>query len=212
MPAVYDVTFGSPALHGSVIGDWESAAVARIDRYPWGGGGCDTEARVLVDEDGLSVQFRCDDDPSAEVTQLNGPVSTDACAEWFVSAGGDEYVNVEINSLGTLLVGVGPSRTNRRLIDEELAERLTVRTGDGGGASESGWWVAARLPFDVLEEVAGFEPPEPGDRWIGNFYRTTGDGTFGVWCSPRTESPDFHRPSAFGALRFADALGPLGEG
>lgn len=212
MPVVYDVLPGSPDLHGSITDDWRSAAVAQIDRYPWGGSGCDTEARLLVDEDGFSVQFRCADDPSAEVTELNGPVSTDACAEWFVSPDGEDYLNLEINSRGTLLVGVGQNRPDRRFIDHSLADRIDVRTGEADGEDEVRWWVAARIPFDVLETFAGFERPQPGDRWAGNFYRTTADGAFAVWTPPQAESPDFHRPDSFGELRFASALGPLGKG
>lgn len=204
-------------LCGDPSGQWAAADVAEIDNYPWysAGGKQSTEARLLYDAQAIYAQFRCEDEHIfARTTELNGPVCEDSCVELFVSVepeAGPDYFNLEINCCGTVLMGFGPGRGERRRITPEPASGIRVVTSIAEATKEessadAGWWVATRVPFDVLGRFVGLEvKPQAADLWRGNFYRCGGktDPQHACWNSIEAPRPDFHRPEFFGQLRFA---------
>ena len=207
----------APPLGGAVCGTpWERARPLRIACYPWHAGGVrpSTRVRLLYDDAGLYVQFRCPDShSSARVTRLNGPVYRDSCVEFFANPhprAGAEYFNLEINCCGVFHLGRGAGREGRRLIDPVLARRLRIVSSLPGPTKEESpadslWWVAAALPFNLLSEfLATPLRPAPGDLWRANFYRCGGrtDPPYACWNGVRSPAPDFHRPESFGELRF----------
>ena len=63
------------------------------------------------------------------------------------------------------------------------------------------WWLAARLPFDVLTELTGeLISPSSGTIWRGNFHRTGVDTVSqeASWNPIRTTEKAFHKPEYFG--------------
>ena len=122
----------------------------------------------------------------------------DSCLEFFLNpcpAAQDKYVNVEVNARGTMHIGVGKERGDRRVLQEMPEDmRLSV------SGHMDGWWaVRYYLSWKLLEELTG-APHEAEMR--GNFY--TCDESihphFGCWSPVLAPAPDFHRPEYFGKL------------
>ncbi|HAU38385.1 MAG TPA: hypothetical protein DCX07_11820 [Phycisphaerales bacterium] len=207
-----------PALTGRVEGTpWALAEVARIDAFPWHSAGSRqaTQARILYDESALHVQFLCEDrHVFSRVTDLNGPVCQDSCAELFFQpdpAGG--YFNFEVNCCGVFHLGYGKERAGRKLISSALAAEISVAASEppptrAERPDDAGWWAAARLPFAVLGEFAGRTVrARAGDVWRGNLYRCGGktDPQYACWQAIDLPRPDFHCPDRFGEFRLAPA-------
>lgn len=217
-------TYEIRRVHGPVplIGEasslpWSSAQVAQIDEFPWykGGKRQATQVRLLYDDEAMYAQFVCEDSHIfAQETRLNGSVYKDSCVELFASLApdrGEHYFNLEVNCCGVFMLGFGPGRPGRKLITPQAAPRVEIRSSEGSAPrdetpADNGWWIAVRLPFDVLSELAGWRiAPAQGSKWRGNFYRCGGktDDQYGMWAPIQAPQPDFHRPEQFGQLTFA---------
>jgi len=195
---------------------WCNAETARIDQFPWhfSGRKQGTTCRVLYDSQSVYVQFQAEDRHiSARVTELNGPVCTDSCVEFFATidpARIPDYFNFETNCCGQVHLAFGPQREGRKLVPPAAAATIRIATALPGSTKEEspdddGWWLAAAIPFRTLGELAGRPVrPERGTVWRGNFYRCGGrtDPQFACWSPVRTPKPDFHRPEFFGELLF----------
>jgi len=195
---------------------WASAETARIDCYPWYAGGQkqSTAVAMLCDAGAIYFQFRCRDRHIfSQVTELNGPVCTDSCVELFAAIdpqSGPDYFNLEINCCGVMHLGFGPDRKNRRLIEPGIAAKIEIAHSVAGptkqeSPDDEAWWIAAKVPLDVLGELAGRTVrPQRGTAWRGNFYRCGGktDVQFACWNPIDTPKPDFHRPEYFGEITF----------
>ena len=207
----------APLCGNGADGTWARANVLTIDNYPWhvGGEKQSTRARVLYDDDAIYLQFQCDDEHvSAQVVDLNGRVCDDSCVEFFANVdpdGGSSYLNLEINCCGTMLMGFGHGRNDRTLISPDLAGHIEIVTSVPAETKEespddTGWWVAAAVPFNRISEFAGQEVrPQSGAVWRTNFYRCGGrtDPQHACWNPIDWPTPDYHRPEFFGELRFA---------
>jgi hypothetical protein len=185
--------------------------------FPWyvKGDKQKTLVKTLYDQAAIYLNFECDDRHSfSRTTVINGPVWTDSCVEFFAipepAAKPSHYFNLEINCCGTILFGYGPHRQERKSIPPALGARITTVASLAGPTKEespadSSWTMRARLPFDVLRELAGIPGPVSGTIWKVNFYRCGGktDEQFAAWADIRTPRPDFHRPEFFQEVVFA---------
>jgi hypothetical protein len=195
---------------------WKTATATKIDEFPWykEGKKQGTTVRLLYDDKAIYALFVCDDSHIfSKTTELNGPVCTDSCVEFFATINpekGPDYFNFEANCCGTFHLGYGPDRATRTLITPEPANRIKVATSVPQATKEesprdNGWWLAAAIPFDVIAEMAGEKAqPKAGTIWRANFYRCGGktDQQFGVWNPVSNAYPDYHRPEYFGRLKF----------
>jgi len=195
---------------------WKTAEATGIDLFPWYKEGKKqaTTVRLLYDDTAIYALFVCDDSHIfSKTTELNGPVCTDSCVEFFATIDpekGPGYFNFEANCCGMFHLGWGPERADRKLIEPELAKRIKVATSVPAAtkeesADDSGWWLAAAIPFDVIAQMSGEAvQPKAGAVWRCNFYRCGGktDQQFAVWNPVANPYPDFHRPEFFGTLRF----------
>jgi hypothetical protein len=198
---------------------WPTAAAIKIDQFPWyqGGDKQATTVRLLYDDQAVYAQFICQDKHIyAAATELNGKVWEDSCVEFFGTIHPEktpDYFNLEMNCCGTFLVGFNQGRDKGVRISPELAARVKVvsplpKAPKAESAADNGWWIAVRLPFDVIAELSG-QPVKvaSGTTWRANFYRCGGktDTQFGSW-SPvdpvKHPIADFHRPEYFGTLVF----------
>ncbi len=195
---------------------WEAAERLAIDEYPWyvSGDKQDTTVALLYDDEALHALFVCADKHiSAVETEPNGNVYLDSCVELFAwpgQVGEGGYFNFEANCCGTVHLGYGPGRSDRRLAPPSVHERIAVATciptpTKDESPNDDGWWLAATIPFAALGELTGTEiAPGPGSTWRANFYRCGGktDDQYACWNVIDFERPSFHLPEFFGELIF----------
>ena len=157
----------------------------------------------MIEDGGIALRMSCrESDPVARHTEYGDEVWVDSAMECFLAArkGGD-YINVEMNSAGNRLVGVGPGRENRRVIDEFFPcppVKATVLPGE--------WHAETYISEADLQKIfPGFECKK-GTVTYGNFFKVgeeTGRPHYGMWSTIISQNPDFHRPEYFSKIIFA---------
>jgi hypothetical protein len=182
------------------------------------------EVRLLYDHDHLWVRYDVADRyVLGRTTESNGPVYTDSAVEIFVSPDGERYTNIEMNCVGTMLVGSidGNRRasTDTPLEDPALWERRIERwTSLSGRADEMAhevegalaWTAVIKIPFDLVSQWHGCArpapsaPDAPGTIWRVGLFKCADASShphWGAW-APIGEVLDFHLPEFFGNLLF----------
>ncbi len=179
---------------------WETAEVAKIDKYVWDETGCTpcTEVRVLKGPDGFYLKYISDEHPVlARYKNPNDPVCKDSCAEFFINAAPqsiNKYINFEINALGTPYMGFGIDRSDSGPVTEDISQ-LQIETE----VTETGWKLKFFIPNSLLEKYFGKIEKE----MRGNFYKCSDDKApphYGSWAPINSPDPDFHRPEWFGNI------------
>lgn len=144
------------------------------------------------------------------VTNDNGPVWEDSCVELFLSLPGrHDYFNIECNCIGTLLIGIGPNRNNRRhlplaaLAQVERCASLGRKSFDERVAP-SLWSLSLVIPTAIfgVETLAGVLAR-------ANFYKCGDKLTnphFLSWNPVNAPAPNFHLPDYFGLLKFKSGI------
>ncbi|SHG00090.1 Carbohydrate-binding family 9 [Mariniphaga anaerophila] len=144
----------------------------------------------------------------ARETRINGDVYKDSCVEFFISPDGKDYYNFEFSCIGTIHLGYGPGRGNRKFVDPELVKKIEIRSSLGSAPfnDKSGdfeWEMMIRIPVEVFQysNLKSFD----GLKASANFYKC-GDETavahYVTWNPVKTENPDYHQPAFFGKLEF----------
>ncbi|MBL9209188.1 MAG: carbohydrate-binding family 9-like protein [Opitutaceae bacterium] len=218
-PSSLETAWQSPA--------WTHAATLDVDRfhakpdplYPR------TQARVLYDDAGLHVFFRVEDRyVRSVITAYQGPVSRDACVEFFLEPDGQRgYLNIEVNAGGTLLMkyhdprlrpGAEESPPGYRLVLVPWEEAQHVRVHhslpkvvDPEITTPVVWHVQYFVPFEILESHFGPLRPLPGRQWRANFYKISAANSHphrATWAPipPDARAAGFHQPRFFAPIRF----------
>lgn len=180
---------------------FDAAEVAKIDYVPWAECPCSftTEARLLYDGNAIYVNLKTDEHPvTVHHNERDSDVCFDSCMEFFIAPNAEsaEYMNFEVNAIGTLLLHQGVDRHNNRkvAVDDSLFDIKTVIT-------KSGWQLFYTIPFAFLTEHFG----QVSDVMRGNFYKC-GDETpqrhYACWSPITCPEHDFHRSEFFGELKF----------
>lgn len=170
------------------------------------------EVSVLIayNENELFLQYQVKEQSvKAEITKSNGRVWTDSCVEFFVSPeGNDEYYNLEINCIGTILLGFrkkGEPATHGT--DEQIATiRRNSTLGDSPFSEQNKpteWQITVAIPWEVFFNHS--LQPVQGKKMRGNFYKCGDELSvphFVSWTKIKTEKPSFHNPEFFGGLEF----------
>jgi len=198
---------------------WARADPAPVDQYPWKKPADPAppraEARIMYSARRLYVRFHVlERSIVARNLEYQGPVCQDSCVEFFVAPVGPDYLNFEINCVGTLLLfHCKPGR----LFDPIPAEKVagvriatSLRKGKAIPAPApgpaNGYVVEYSVPFSLFAAETGCEVPRPGTVWKGNLYKCADLGAepaWGSWSPVGAPKPDFHRPEFFGELIFA---------
>lgn len=186
--------------------DWNTVPAAQIDSFFWyeGHTPATTAQLVFIADYGFVLRMTCaEESPKAVYTEYNQPVYTDSCMEFFCDYLGDgRYINMEMNSRGTLLSCIGSDRHARTSIADLTEGAIFPVKGE---VSDGHWQVTAEIPAALLCKILGVDAIPFGSGYIlrGNFYKC-GDETpvihYGMWNPVGTEKPDFHRPEYFGTL------------
>ncbi len=152
------------------------------------------------------------------VTEDNGTVWEDACVEFFVSLpGSDAYYNIETNCLGFIHMALGTSR-----FDREFSSVANIRQIDrwaslgnepvGDIGSETSWQVALVIPVSTFWKSSRRD--FNGMQAKGNVYHCIGSGPHScylAWQRITTPAPDYHQPTFFAPVHFADKLNQIGS-
>lgn len=181
---------------------------AMVTAFPWN---CAyqpvTTAQAAALEDAFIVRMRTDEtDPRTEVKELNGPVYTDSCMEFFFMPDPEhskKYINWEFNSAGVLFISIGTDRYDRRNLEPENYARLFRVEAK---TEKNGWEVSYIIPYEFLRKFfPGFQVRE-GGKMRGNFHKCADKADkphYGCWAPIDLPDPDFHCPDFFGELILA---------
>jgi hypothetical protein len=144
----------------------------------------------------------------AIVTNINGPVHTDSCVEFFVSVDGKNYYNFEFNCIGTPHVAWGEGRNNRIKLGEEVIRTIAVESTLGNSPFETRqggfkWELTIIIPIECF--VHNPDQKLSGLKASANFYKCGDDlpvPHFVTWNPVGTTQPDYHRPEFFAVVEF----------
>lgn len=169
-----------------------------------------THFRIAHSGDTIYIHYHVtEDDIRAMVFQDNGPVWEDSCCEFFSQLEkGGTYYNMECNCIGTLLIGAGENRKNRKRASSEILKNIDRWSSNGRHplteqSGPSTWDMSLKIPVSAyfmhhLQSVAGTVI-------YANFYKC-GDrlrkSHYLSWNPINTPEPDFHQPRFFGELDF----------
>jgi hypothetical protein len=150
--------------------------------------------------DELRVLFHCaDTHPWATLTARDAPLYEEEVVEVFLDPVGDSaaYFELEVNPLNAVLDLA--LRRNRSGYLRDFSWRCdALRTAVH--VTDSSWTAEFAIPFRSLAA----EPPQPLDRWRGNFFRIDRPAgaprELSAW-SP-TRRGTFHVPQRFGFIEF----------
>lgn len=144
----------------------------------------------------------------AKETRTHGDVYKDSTVEFFIALDDKNYYNFEFNCIGTIHIGYGPGRGDRKKVTPEIAEKITIKStlGDQPFEEKSGdfqWEMTIKIPIecfehDNIESLSGICAK-------ANFYKCgdeTSDPHFVTWNPINTENPDYHCPEFFGNIEF----------
>lgn len=198
-----------PALLDSLGVEFTPVSIANWpDEYPY----CPQVAfRIAWCPEGLALHYRVNEQSvRARYAEGNGNVWTDSCVEFFLrNADEDIYYNIECNCIGTLLVGVGEGRHDRRRLSGDVLSKVQRWASLGDEPFEercepTSWEVALVIPASLFEtHPIRFEA---GGELYANFYKCGDELSvphFLSWNPIEVPAPDFHRPEFFGKLQLA---------
>lgn len=171
---------------------------------------CQTSFVIVHSGDAIFLKFYVKEDIIRVAThQSNGRVHKDNCVEFFVAFEAQKkYYNIEINCMGIVLIGYGEGRLNRKLLDEELIDKVSTHINIQTAPLKSGnkymWQVTVMLPIEVFEgsDLSSLNQKSG----LGNFFKCGDDlpnKHFYSWCNIEAKKPDFHLPQFFGKLEFS---------
>ncbi len=185
----------------------------QINQYPWYKSGLKqkTEVRLRSNEAGIILHVLAFDvHSSANVIETNGSVHLDSCFEFFFrpeNTPGEDYVNLEVNCIGTIHMGVHKAHEKRILTELEISE-IQVRTSlpsqviKRPNVDDDIWELEIYISFAHIERIYG---TCDRDLWYVNFYRCGGliEDQYAVWNWIDAPEPAFHKPLQFGRMRFS---------
>ncbi|MCL5021453.1 MAG: carbohydrate-binding family 9-like protein [Bacteroidetes bacterium] len=169
-----------------------------------------TKARLLWDDSCLYVSFQCaDNGVYARKSKKNDALWQEEVVEVFLDYEGEgkHYLEIEVNPLNAVFDKFMDGIRNPLPVDLwDSGTRTAVRLENkfvNGRSAVVGWTVELAFPFEALKGKCHV-PPKSGDEWRINLYRVKHVPVkeFSAW-SP-TNSIDFHQPTKFGVLVFAD--------
>lgn len=145
----------------------------------------------------------------AEKTLTNEMVCEDSCVEFFVAPSDDGiYYNIELNPIGTVLMGSGHGRHDSIRADACILtgiRRLTTMGTEPFAeiCGDISWSLTIAIPLETFfhHKIGDLS----GKSFRANFYKC-GDKLstphFVTWNPVGTERPDFHQPEFFGVIKF----------
>ena len=170
----------------------------------------DVEVQIAYNDNELFLQYKVNEQSvKAEQGANNGKVWTDSCVEFFLSPDqNDVYYNLEMNCIGTALLGFRKKGDPTEHASDELINSIR-RISTLGNATfhekkeQTAWKITVAIPWKVFFKHN--LTPVKGKKMRGNFYKCGDELSvphFVSWTKIDTEKPAFHMPEFFGGLVF----------
>ncbi|MHB9027745.1 MAG: carbohydrate-binding family 9-like protein [Candidatus Latescibacterota bacterium] len=193
---------------------WQKAQPVGPFKFQWyeSGEQEQTEAKMVWDDERIYFAFKCDDKYiAAKYFTPNSPVSRDDCCEAFISPvpeGSErlDYINIEINCLGTWLTGYHAKSRN----DERrgwtpaglVIGRYIKGTVNKDDDTDEGWVLEFSVPWSFFKEFGAKFPPKNGQAIYVGLHRCGGDtnAQYSQWAPSQTPKPNYHQPQDFGKV------------
>ena len=197
--------------------DWVNASTIGDYYFPWWEKGERerTEAKLLWDDEYLYLAlFVHDKHISAEYFQRNKPVSRDDCVEAFICPDTTkvrQYMNFEVNVLGTLLCRINPLSGPRPTWEPPGVQIGRSHKGTiNNETDDDEWWIIEMaIPFTSFTIFGITEAPKDGDVWNINLYRIGGKVNPQRSCfNDISPEVSFHSPEMFGRAVFSAKTWP----
>lgn len=196
---IVTVESDSDTLEGN---EWGFIPAAPIDIWLWK---LDYKPAAIcrmayIKDRGIAIRMSCrEKDPVAVHRNYGEEVWVDSAMECFFGfEKNGKYINVEMNSAGNCLIGVGDGRDDRAPIHEICPlPRVTAEV------TNESWHAECFIPLESLRAIFGDISLEPGTELWGNFFKVgeeTGCPHYGMWSPIESKIPDFHRPECFGRI------------
>ena len=171
-----------------------------INNYPWD---CKyqpkAEGYVARTPDALRVTLTAwEQTIRAFEMETGGAVFKDSCLEFFFQPAPEtdaRYINIEINPIGTMHIGIGEGRHGRTVLGE-LPDGIAPITRIERGKL---WSVSYELPFSWIQSLFPDFSHEGEIKLRGNFYACDESihPHFGTAFPVEAAQPDFHCPACF---------------
>jgi len=183
-----------------------------IDIAPWPEYNYKPEVSFSIAHGGDCIFLKfyvVEDAVKASYFKPDDPVYKDSCVEFFISFdGGEEYYNIEFNTIGTCKLNFGKNRNERLRIPDELIKTIrllaTIRNNTANDSKgRIKWELALTIPVDVFSKhnIKSLS----GRKCAGNFYKCGDDlpvPHFLCWNNIQSVQPDFHLRKYFGEIMF----------
>jgi len=141
-------------------------------------------------------------------SNTNAPVHEDSCVEFFIGFGnGPAYYNIELNCIGTCLLGYGIDRNSRDTLPDDIVNKIqryiVIEPGGKTALKPVYWELTLVIPKEVFihDDITCWN----GMNCKVNFFKC-GDGLpephFLSWNNIISPEPNFHLPEFFGNMQF----------
>ena len=197
----YVVTFGDKStLRNAPVGD--------VLDNPWDSTFLPETHFQMVLEKGVGFHARLwsyEKNPRITYFENGSEVCEDSCLELFLNFAPQKttaFINFEMKSDGTKLIGIGPDRYERYdIIGREVMPTVSA------AVHEEYWEVELFVPLSLVEEFYGKCDFKPGYLMVGNVFKC-GDLTESphwlAWSPMNPQVSDFHRSDRFGTFQIGE--------
>jgi hypothetical protein len=195
---------------------WEAIPPLSIDKYKWLNNNYapKVSVRVFHTANHIYLYYHV---PERRVTikhtSFGSDVFKDSCVEFFLNPfpeSSEEYVNMEFNALGVMLIGVGKDGddSKRHYFKEQDVRGFetisSIKEPVTGPHGSDHWELYVRIPKAFFERW--YNKTFADKATIANFNKC-GDETefehYGSWNEVVSPTPNFHLPQYFGELFFS---------
>lgn len=167
--------------------------------------------KIAHNNDNILLQYEVyENEILGVVTEDNGEVWTDSCAEFFITFDDNSYYNLETTCVGRALLGYRKPGVEAEHASPEIMKSIKrlPSLGFENREKQQGdfrWSLTLIIPATAYwkDRIKTFS----GIKARGNFYKCGDNLTtphFVSWSEIDTPSPSFHQPTFFGQLEFEE--------
>ncbi|WP_297521253.1 carbohydrate-binding family 9-like protein [uncultured Clostridium sp.] len=191
--------------------NWDNVEKVKIGNYPWDSTGYmpDTFIQMAITNKGMLVRF-IGTEKKVIITNkiLHSRVYQDSCVELFLNPdfkNSNDYINIEINALGTGLSQIGPNAIDREFLTADDIKSLNIHSDvTEKNVNEfddfKPWNLDYIVPFELIENYYPKFNRNNLTSFKCNIYKC-GDKTlashYGCLFMIDYHKPSFHRPEFF---------------